>query len=297
MKISQDRLKALKENDEEAYLKLVDEAKDTRITTILSQTTSYLSTLTDAVLNQKSEIANGESLEVKPDDDFIIPTEGNEEEGIQDYYNTAHKVREIVVQQPTLLVGGQLKDYQIKGLQWMVSLYNNRLNGILADEMYFLLTKRGLGKTIQTIAYLAHLIEKKKQPGPFLVIVPLSTISNWKNEFDKWAPGITKVVYKGTPNERKKAQGEMRQGPFNVLLTTYEYIIKDRPLLAKIKWVSMIIDEGHRMKNANSKLSVTLMTYYSSRYRIILTGTPLQVFFVNLEQLAGIMGFIEFHSA
>jgi SNF2 family DNA or RNA helicase len=59
-----------------------------------------------------------------------------------------------------------LKEYQIKGLQWMISLYNNNLNGILADEM-------GLGKTIQTISLVTYLIEKKKQNGPFLVIVPL----------------------------------------------------------------------------------------------------------------------------
>ena len=56
---------------------------------------------------------------------------------------------------------------QISGLEWLVSLHNNNLNGILADEM-------GLGKTIQTIALLSYLIEKKKIMGPFLVIVPLS---------------------------------------------------------------------------------------------------------------------------
>jgi ATP-dependent helicase STH1/SNF2 len=65
------------------------------------------------------------------------------------------------------MVGGKLKDYQLKGLQWMVSLYNNNLNGILADEM-------GLGKTIQTISLITYLIEKKKQNGPYLIVVPLS---------------------------------------------------------------------------------------------------------------------------
>lgn len=78
----------------------------------------------------------------------------------------AHRVQE-QVSQPNILVGGKLKEYQVKGLQWMVSLYNNRLNGILADEM-------GLGKTIQTISLITYLIERKKQNGPFLIIVPLS---------------------------------------------------------------------------------------------------------------------------
>ena len=60
-----------------------------------------------------------------------------------------------------------MKEYQLKGLEWMVSLYNNQLNGILVDEM-------GLEKMIQTISLITYLIEKKKQNGPFLIIVPLS---------------------------------------------------------------------------------------------------------------------------
>ena len=110
-----------------------------------------------------------------------------------------------------------------------------------------------------------------------MIIVPLSTITNWTNEFDKWAPSVKIVVFKGSPNERREASLKIKQGSFNVVLTTYEYIIKERPVLSKIKWVHMIIDEGHRMKNANSKLSITLIQFYHTRYRLILTGTPLQV--------------------
>ena len=71
----------------------------------------------------------------------------------------------------------------------MVSLYNNNLNGILADDM-------GLGKTIQTIALLSYILEFKHNHGPFLIVVPLSTLSNWVNECTKWAPDLVKVVYK-----------------------------------------------------------------------------------------------------
>ena len=131
-----------------------------------------------------------------------------------DYYEVAHRIKEDITEQPSILVGGKLKDYQLKGLQWMVSLYNNKLNGILADEM-------GLGKTIQSIALIAYLIEKKHVNGPFLFLVPLSTISNWKNEFDTWAPSISKVVYRGTPTARKSLQPRIRAGDFQVLLTTY----------------------------------------------------------------------------
>lgn len=101
----------------------------------------------------------------------------------QTYYSIAHTVHEMVTEQASILVNGQLKEYQVKGLEWMVSLYNNNLNGILADEM-------GLGKTIQTIALITYLMEKKKVMGPFLIIVPLSTISNWMLEFEKWAPSV-----------------------------------------------------------------------------------------------------------
>ena len=104
-----------------------------------------------------------------------------------------------------------------------------------------------------------------------------STITNWAMEFEKWAPGISFVVYKGTPQQRKEAALRIKNVDFHVLLTTYEYVIKDRPLLRKIKWVHMIVDEGHRMKNTKSKLSENLTMYYSTRYRLILTGTPLQV--------------------
>ena len=266
-KHSQERLNALKANDEEAYMKLLDKTKDTRITTILAQTNTFLQTLTNSMEKQKMSVS-----EVEPEVAGINAGD-DDEEGTLDYYNTAHKIQEIVTEQSSLLVGGTLKDYQIKGLQWMISLYNNRLNGILADEM-------GLGKTIQTLALITYLIEKKKQPGPYLVIVPLSTMTNWVLEFEKWAPSVIKIVYKGgNADTRKNLANQIRAGNFNVLITTYEYIInpKDRPVLGKVKWLHMIIDEGHRMKNANSKLSMTLMQFYNARYRIILTGTPLQV--------------------
>ncbi|TFY69209.1 hypothetical protein EVJ58_g540 [Rhodofomes roseus] len=288
-RISKERLKALKADDEEAYMKLIDTAKDTRITHLLRQTDTYLDSLTQAVMEQQQ------------DGDVIIPTTayeddptteatfgaqqfetGPEDRSKNDYYAVAHRIKEKVTQQPTMLVGGTLKDYQLKGLQWMVSLYNNKLNGILADEM-------GLGKTIQTISLITYLIEVKKQRGPYLVIVPLSTMTNWSGEFAKWAPSVNMISYKGNPAQRKTLQNELKYNSFQVLLTTYEYIIKDRAHLARMKWVHMIIDEGHRMKNTQSKLAQTLTQYYHSRYRLILTGTPLQN---NLPELWALLNFV-----
>eukprot|EP00708_Paratrimastix_pyriformis_P003256 GAFH01002027.1.p2 GENE.GAFH01002027.1~~GAFH01002027.1.p2 ORF type:complete len:165 (+),score=50.52 GAFH01002027.1:824-1318(+) len=157
------------------------------------------------------------------------------------------------------------------GLQWLVSLYNNNMNGILADEM-------GLGKTIQTIALISYIIETKKKKGPFLVIVPLATISNWENEFKHWAPDIGVVIYRGTKNVRKQIYKEKLQPgrmTADVCLTTYEAIMKDKASLSKPRWLYIIVDEGHRMKNSQSKFSTILSLHYTSKYRLILTGTPL----------------------
>ncbi|KAF2446381.1 hypothetical protein P171DRAFT_357568 [Karstenula rhodostoma CBS 690.94] len=283
------RLQALKSNDEETYLKLLGQAKDTRISHLLKQTDGFLKQLSASVKAQQRSANTrlGVQQEESEDEDPSEEESGDEAEARPgkkrtDYYEIAHRVKEEVTQQADCLVGGTLKEYQVKGLQWMISLYNNNLNGILADEM-------GLGKTIQTISLITYLIEKKQQPGPFLVIVPLSTLTNWNNEFDKWAPSITKIVYKGPPNQRKQHQQQIRWGQFQVLLTTYEFIIKDRPILSKIKWLHMIVDEGHRMKNQNSKLSSTITQYYTTRYRLILTGTPLQN---NLVELWAMLNFV-----
>lgn len=282
------RLQALKANDEETYLKLLGQAKDSRISHLLKQTDGFLSQLAASVKAQQRSAAGtyGDVAEESEEEEII---NSDDEEGAVDtgkkkvdYYEVAHKIKEEVKAQASILVGGTLKDYQVKGLQWMISLYNNNLNGILADEM-------GLGKTIQTISLITYLIEKKRQPGPYLVIVPLSTLTNWNSEFDKWAPSVQKIVYKGPPNQRKTHANQIRYGNFQVLLTTYEFIIKDRPILSKIKWLHMIVDEGHRMKNANSKLSSTITQYYHTRFRLILTGTPLQN---SLPELWALLNFV-----
>ncbi|KIK70339.1 hypothetical protein GYMLUDRAFT_32342 [Collybiopsis luxurians FD-317 M1] len=286
-RISKERLKALKADDEEAYMRLIDTAKDTRITHLLRQTDSYLDSLAQSVVAQQSE--GGVLATFDPEDGPTseatfgaqVSAEDSQDKAKVDYYAVAHRISEKVTRQPAILVGGTLKEYQLKGLQWMVSLYNNKLNGILADEM-------GLGKTIQTISLISFLIEVKRQRGPYLVIVPLSTMTNWSGEFAKWAPAIKVISYKGNPMQRRALQGDLRVGGFHVLLTTYEYIIKDRPVLSKMKWLHMIIDEGHRMKNTQSKLAQTLTTYYHSRYRLILTGTPLQN---NLPELWALLNF------
>jgi hypothetical protein len=76
-------------------------------------------------------------------------------------------------QQPPCIKFGQMRAYQLEGLNWMLSLYARGLNGILADEM-------GLGKTLQTISLLGHISIELKQPAPHLVVLPLSVLGNWQ---------------------------------------------------------------------------------------------------------------------
>lgn len=146
-RVSKERLKALKNDDEEAYLKLIDKTKDTRITHLIRQTDAYLDGLAQAVVAQQNDASVKDPMAVdKQRDDTsgeaideaafgAAPVFEEEEKTRVDYYNVAHAIKETVTVQPTMLQGGTLKEYQLKGLQWMISLYNNRLNGILADEM------------------------------------------------------------------------------------------------------------------------------------------------------------------
>jgi SWI/SNF-related matrix-associated actin-dependent regulator of chromatin subfamily A member 5 len=91
--------------------------------------------------------------------------------------------------------GGTMRDYQIQGLNWMIGLHHNGLNGILADEM-------GLGKTLQTVSFLGYLKHYRDLPGPHLVVVPKSTLQNWAREFKNWVPDFEAVVFGGNKEER-----------------------------------------------------------------------------------------------
>lgn len=145
-RLAKERLKALKADDEEAYMKLIDTAKDTRITHLLRQTDAYFDSLAQAVVAQQNEGGpmheTGFEQEEGPANEATFGAQINADDAAdsdddkkEDYYAVTHRISEKVTRQPNILVGGNIKDYQVKGLQWMVSLYKNRLNGILADEM------------------------------------------------------------------------------------------------------------------------------------------------------------------
>jgi len=185
--------------------------------------------------------------------------------------------------QPALLTGGTLRKYQVEGVEWLISLYDNGLNGILADEM-------GLGKTIQVIAFLAYLKEKEIH-GPYLIVSPLSTLSNWVAEIRKFAPSLPAILYHGTIEERaniRKRKMKKVDENFPIIITSYEIVINDKKFLSKYNWKYIIVDEGHRLKNYNCKLFRELKLYKTDN-RLLLTGTPLQN---NLSELWSLLNFL-----
>ena len=148
---------------------------------------------------------------------------------------------------PSYIKSGQMRDYQIRGLNWMIGLYENGINGILADEM-------GLGKTIQSISMLGYLQHYQKISGPHLIVVPKSTLQNWKREFTKWCPSLkvtmmVPLVGKNAREEREKfIKNVIKKSEWDCLLTTYEQLMAEAPRLKRIYFRYLIVDEAHRIK-------------------------------------------------
>jgi len=191
---------------------------------------------------------------------------------------------------PTFL-GGVLHDYQLEGLNWLLYSWCNNTNVILADEM-------GLGKTIQTIAFLKSLMCGWSCRGPFLLVVPLSTIKNWTREWHVWAPDMNVVEYIGTPESRRvirenefyfsSSQASKKIFKFNALITSYDMIRQDWKVLKQPHWEMLVVDEAHSLKNNASKLFQSLSSFKTEN-RLLLTGTPLQN---NLQELFHLLHFL-----
>ena len=304
------RLEALKANDLAAYRELLAEARGREtdmtaegegdkyeaLTSFLNATESYLTKLGGKIAAVKIEQARSEAAaaaaseaeakglteeEVKvvaeeaansaaiDHGEAILDGAADGGDTKERYYAMAHSTQEIITHQPRMLTFGKLRDYQLVSLQWMISLYNNKLNGILADEM-------GLGKTVQVCALIAYLFESKQNFGPHLIIVPNAVIVNWKAEIRRWLPKLSTVFYVGSKDARAKIfQRQVLQLKFNVLVTSYEFIMRDRSKLSKVAWKYIIIDEAHRLKDREGRLSRDLDKFRAQR-RLLLTGTPLQ---------------------
>jgi chromodomain-helicase-DNA-binding protein 1 len=159
-------------------------------------------------------------------------------------------------------VGGTLKDFQVTGLNWLAYLWSRGENGILADEVGSfpntsvtsprVLTlaensQMGLGKTVQTCAFLSYLYHELNQYGPFLIVVPLSTLPAWQMQLALWSPDLNVIAYTGNGKSREMIReyefGAAKKVKFNVLLTTYEFALKDKEDLETIRWQYIAVDE------------------------------------------------------
>ncbi|NXV69606.1 ER6L2 protein, partial [Molothrus ater] len=192
-----------------------------------------------------------------------------------------------------------LRDYQREGAQFLYRHYANKRGCILGDDM-------GLGKTIQVISFLAAVLHKKgtrediennmpefllrtmkkgsdcNPKKTFLIVAPLSVLYNWKDELDTW--GYFKVsVLHGSKKDDDLSR--IKQGKFEVALTTYEILRLYLDEFNSIDWSAVIVDEAHRIKNPKAQITQTMKSL-KCRVRIGLTGTILQN---NMKELWCVM--------
>ena len=154
-----------------------------------------------------------------------------------------------------------LREYQREGYQWMARLNKWGAGALLADDM-------GLGKTIQTITFLLS----KKDEGPSLVIAPASVAPNWKTEFQRFAPSLN-ITMLNFAADREKVIKDAGKG--DVVVTTYGLLLSVKDFITSKKWTTICLDEAHIVKNRGAKTSAVAMKL-KSRYRVMLTGTPIQ---------------------
>uniref|UniRef100_A0A4W6FKP6 E1A binding protein p400 n=1 Tax=Lates calcarifer TaxID=8187 RepID=A0A4W6FKP6_LATCA len=167
------------------------------------------------------------------------------------------------------LLHGSLREYQQIGVDWLVNLHKKHLNGILADET-------GLGKTVQTVAYMAHLAGQEGIWGPHLIVVRTCKLLSWEVEFKRWCPGLKILLYLGNRRERRSKRmwwGEANS--FHVCVTSYKLLMKDQSHFLRRRWRHLVLDEVQLIKNMTEKHWETVFALRSEQ-RILLINTPLQ---------------------
>ena len=157
-----------------------------------------------------------------------------------------------------------LRPYQAQGLAWLQYLREQNLSGILADDM-------GLGKTAQALAHILMEKESGRLDRPVLAVMPTSLVHNWKNEAERFAPGLKVLALHGPG--RKDLFDQIPA--HDLVLTTYPLLWRDEEVLEAYEYHILLLDEAQSVKNAGSR-SAAAVRRIRSRHRLCLTGTPLE---------------------
>jgi len=215
-----------------------------------------------------------------------LPILGVEASGwVEDFLTATTEPQRMPALVPPEGFKGSLRPYQLRGLSWMAFLDGLGLGPCLADDM-------GLGKTIQLLALMLHERERHDptgptpRPGPTLLVVPMSIVSNWKREADRFAPTLKVVVHHGVERRSGAAFCEAALNA-DLVITTYSLAHRDRESLELVPWHRLVLDEAQNVKNPSAKQSQAVRALQAGR-RVTLTGTPLEN---RLSELWSIMDF------
>ena len=236
---------------------------------------SYVSICTDELRPILNTII---ALNDKKDNDENIIVSSYESHLLGDFsYNSYLKENELVQVSQKLknfdgiekvkqasCVSATLRDYQQDGINWLNFLFEFKFGGILADDM-------GLGKTIQTLTHLSTLKENGKLNKPCLIVMPTSLIANWKNEVKKFTPNLSVLSLHG--NDRAKRFKQLHN--YDILLTTYPLIVRDKEKFEAHCFLYIILDEAQKIKNPKTKMTQAIKELKSD-HKLALSGTPIE---------------------
>ncbi len=218
---------------------------------------------------------------IADDLDTGLPVAGLRPHGwIGDLFNTAESSEAIQHLAPPEGFHGELRPYQLRGLDWLAFLSRIGIGGCLADDM-------GLGKTIQLIALWLHERKDGLSPGPTLLVVPMSLVGNWEREIQRFAPTLKSMIHHGT--ERLSGQEFMTQvKEHDVVISTYGLTHRDFDHLSAVAWHRVALDEAQNIKNPAAKQAKAIRSL-NTIHRVALTGTPVEN---RLTELWSILEFL-----